>query len=61
MGEWHNLFGTFSDGWGGSLEHVAGMLAIQRQDKLSVNNEELFIETQWCNKYIYIYIYIYIS
>ena len=36
-----------------SLGRGARVLATQRQEKLSVNNKQLFIETQWCNNYIY--------
>ena len=36
-GGWHNPSGTFSDGWGDSLEQVAWVLETQRQEKLSVN------------------------
>ena len=50
--EWHNLSGTSSDGWGRSLEQVARVPATQRQEKLSVNNLQLFIETLWCNNNI---------
>ena len=30
---------------GGSLDQVAWVLATQRQEKLSINNQRLFIET----------------
>ena len=42
-----NLFRT-SDSGGGLLEQVVWVLAIQRKN-LSINNYQLFIETQWCN------------
>ena len=60
-GRWHNLSRTFSDSEGGLVEQVAWVFATWRQEKFSVNNKQLFIETQWSNNNIYtIYIYIYI-
>ena len=38
---------------GGMLEQVAWVFSHQRQEKLSVNNEQPIIETQWCNNDIY--------
>ena len=37
-GEWHNLFGTSSDGGGDSLDQVVWLLATQRQEELAFNN-----------------------
>ena len=45
-GEWYISSRTSYDGRGGSLEQVARVPATQRQEKLSVNNQQLFIETQ---------------
>ena len=53
MLSWHNLSRTSSGGWGDSLEQVVWVLVTQRQEKFSVNNQKLFIETQWCNNCIY--------
>ena len=42
-----NRSGTFSDGWGGSLEQVAEAWVTRRQEQIFVNYQDLFIETQW--------------
>ena len=42
-----NLSGTSSDGRGGSLEEVAGVLATPRQKQISVNNSEILIGLVW--------------
>ena len=39
-GGWHSLSGT-SDGWSGSLEQVAKVLASQRLENLTINNYSL--------------------
>ena len=46
---WYNLSGTSFDDWGGWLEQITWVMVTQKQEKLSVNNQQLFIETQWCN------------
>ena len=43
-GGWHNPPGTSSDSRGGSLEQVARVPTTQRQEKLSVNNQQFLLK-----------------
>ena len=50
--EWHNPSETSSDGRDSALEEVAWVLVTQRQEVLSVKNEQLLIGTYWYNNNI---------
>ena len=54
--EWQNPSGTSFDGGGSSLEQDAWVPATQRQEKFSINNQQLFIGMYLCNNIFNIFI-----